>query len=60
MRKNTGILLSIFFLLFLFFPQQNAWAMHIMEGFLPLKWCLFWGAAAAPFVLAGFTFCGGS
>jgi cobalt/nickel transport system permease protein len=24
-----------------------------MEGFLPLKWCLFWGAAAAPFVLAG-------
>ncbi|RKO66060.1 energy-coupling factor ABC transporter permease [Desulfofundulus salinus] len=53
MRKNTGILLSILFLLFLFFPQQNAWAMHIMEGFLPLKWCLFWYALTLPFLVAG-------
>lgn len=28
-------------------------AMHIMEGFLPLKWCLFWYAICLPFVIAG-------
>ncbi|MDQ0287383.1 cobalt/nickel transport system permease protein [Desulfofundulus luciae] len=53
MRKNTWVLLSILFLLFLFFPQQNAWAMHIMEGFLPLKWCLFWYVLTLPFLVAG-------
>ncbi|MGQ9512369.1 energy-coupling factor ABC transporter permease [Thermodesulfitimonas sp.] len=30
-----------------------AYAMHIMEGFLPLKWCLFWYALAFPFFLWG-------
>ncbi len=27
--------------------------MHIMEGFLPLKWCIFWYAMALPFVAYG-------
>ncbi|MGO0122148.1 energy-coupling factor ABC transporter permease [Desulfothermobacter acidiphilus] len=31
-----------------------AYAMHIMEGFLPPKWCLFWYVAMLPFLLAGF------
>ena len=30
-----------------------AYAMHIMEGFLPLKWCLFWYALAFPFFVWG-------
>jgi len=38
---------------FLLFPQQNAYAMHIMEGFLPLKWCIFWYAVMIPFLVAG-------
>lgn len=29
-------------------------AMHIMEGFLPAKWCIVWGAAALPFFVFGF------
>lgn len=37
---------------FLFSPDR-AYAMHIMEGFLPLKWCIFWGAATIPFVALG-------
>ena len=27
--------------------------MHIMEGFLPLEWCIFWYLLSAPFVLWG-------
>ncbi|MDI6604796.1 MAG: energy-coupling factor ABC transporter permease [Thermoanaerobacteraceae bacterium] len=27
--------------------------MHIMEGFLPLKWCIFWDVLSLPFVLYG-------
>jgi cobalt/nickel transport system permease protein len=29
-------------------------AMHIMEGFLPLGWCIFWFAVAIPFWIIGF------
>lgn len=32
----------------------EAWAMHIMEGFLPPLWSLFWWAASLPFFLYGF------
>lgn len=32
----------------------NAYAMHIMEGFLPVKYCLAWGALCLPFLAAGF------
>lgn len=31
----------------------SASAMHIMEGYLPLGYCLFWGALSLPFVAAG-------
>lgn len=30
-----------------------AYAMHIMEGFLPLKWCVFWYAVTLPFLCWG-------
>lgn len=35
------------------FPM-TASAMHIMDGFLPPAWAIAWGAAALPFVVAGF------
>ncbi|AEG61455.1 cobalamin biosynthesis protein CbiM [Desulforamulus ruminis DSM 2154] len=38
--------------LFLFIPQP-AYAMHIMEGFLPVKWCLLWAALSLPFIIWG-------
>ncbi|SHI80950.1 cobalt/nickel transport system permease protein [Desulfofundulus thermosubterraneus DSM 16057] len=47
------LVLLLLFTCFMIFPQQNAWAMHIMEGFLPLKWCLFWYALTLPFLVAG-------
>jgi cobalt/nickel transport system permease protein len=33
---------------------QSAFAMHIMEGFLPPMWSIAWGVLAIPFVLAGY------
>jgi cobalt/nickel transport system permease protein len=35
------------------FEARPAYAMHIMEGFLPPGWCLFWFAVALPFWAAG-------
>lgn len=32
----------------------RAEAMHIMEGFLPLSWAVFWWAVTLPFLAAGF------
>ncbi|KXG77738.1 Cobalt transport protein CbiM [Fervidicola ferrireducens] len=48
---RTAIL--IIALILLFFYHAEAYAMHIMEGFLPLFWCLFWYAAYIPFLLLG-------
>lgn len=31
-----------------------SYAMHIMEGYLPLKHCIFWGIVCIPFVVMGF------
>lgn len=33
---------------------KTAFAMHIMEGFLPPVWCISWGAVSLPFVILGF------
>lgn len=33
---------------------QPVHAMHIMEGYLPLGWCLFWYAVAIPFVVLSY------
>lgn len=32
---------------------QSAGAMHIMEGYLPAKYCIFWGILCLPFLVAG-------
>ncbi|SHF06570.1 cobalt/nickel transport system permease protein [Caldanaerobius fijiensis DSM 17918] len=48
--KKRNLLIMI--LAMIIFPNI-AYAMHIMEGFLPLKWCLIWGIAALPFVIFG-------
>jgi cobalt/nickel transport system permease protein len=34
-------------------PKQT-FAMHIMEGFLPPRWCIAWGTLTIPFIVAGF------
>jgi cobalt/nickel transport system permease protein len=45
---------AVVFLLALFLPRE-AYAMHIMEGFLPVKWALFWTLASLPFLIYGVT-----
>ncbi len=43
------ITLSIFAILI----AENSYAMHIMEGYLPMNWALIWYVAAAPFIVYG-------
>ncbi|WP_170181285.1 energy-coupling factor ABC transporter permease [Chlorobaculum thiosulfatiphilum] len=38
----------------LLFGSGDAFAMHIMEGFLPPSWSLFWTAVSLPFFVLGF------
>lgn len=41
------------FLLGLLAIPKTVYGMHIMEGFLPAKWCIAWGAISIPFVVIG-------
>jgi len=54
MSKTTIMLAAFLYATMLVLAPQPAYAMHIMEGFLPPAWCLFWTLAAAPFLIAGF------
>ncbi len=51
MSKKYQIAVGIF--LGLLFIPKTAFAMHIMEGFLPPVWCIAWGAICIPFVFVG-------
>ncbi|NTW72289.1 MAG: energy-coupling factor ABC transporter permease [Eubacteriaceae bacterium] len=51
-NKMYGLLSLSLFLTIIFF-QGEVQAMHIMEGFLPKGWALFWFALASPFFIAG-------
>lgn len=51
MSKKYQISLGIF--LALLFIPESVYAMHIMEGFLPAKWCVAWGVICIPFVVVG-------
>lgn len=39
---------------FMLLGGGEAWAMHIMEGFLPPSWSLFWWLVSLPFFVFGF------
>ena len=47
-QVSLGILLALLFI------PKTVFAMHIMEGFLPAKWCISWGAICIPFIVVGF------
>lgn len=51
MKKKllTGVIL-----MFLIITPQMVQAMHIMEGFLPLKWAIVWSILTLPFLVIGF------
>lgn len=45
---------KLFFLVFLvFMVNLNTFSMHIMEGFLPVSWTIFWWALTIPFFIYG-------
>jgi cobalt/nickel transport system permease protein len=52
MTKNRILIICFMILTFVLLPGP-AFAMHIMEGFLPAGWAALWSAAAIPFVAAG-------
>lgn len=47
------IFFIIYSLLLWFTIPHNVYAMHIAEGFLPLKWCLFYFVLVMPFLYLG-------
>lgn len=51
MKKWKWVLFTAFALLLI--APEIAYSMHIMEGFLPLKWCIIWDIASLPFVVVG-------
>lgn len=51
-QKRLIVIAAGFALFFAITPAVNA--MHIMEGYLPLKYCIAWGAICIPFFIAGF------
>jgi cobalt/nickel transport system permease protein len=51
--KNSSWKVVYFIALLLFVPKK-AFAMHIMEGFLPIEWAIFWWAITLPFLILGF------
>ena len=50
--KRISLLIGYAIFVTILFPN-NAYAMHIMEGFLPFNWAAFWWMAMIPFVIAG-------
>ena len=51
--KNSSWKVVYFAVLLLVVPKK-AFAMHIMEGFLPIEWAIFWWAITLPFLILGF------
>ncbi|MBU3146252.1 energy-coupling factor ABC transporter permease [Clostridium sp. CF012] len=51
-EKKIVFIAIAFALIFGVTPVANA--MHIMEGYLPLKFCIVWGVICVPFLLAGY------
>ena len=51
-KNKIQTLLLALFAIFAFAPVSNA--MHVMEGYLPLSWCIIWYVLCIPFVVLGF------
>lgn len=51
-QRNVVLFAAVFALLFAVTPAANA--MHIMEGYLPPKYCVAWGIVCVPFLISGF------
>ena len=55
MKKIEKLLLTLSVVFAsVFGVTQSAFAMHIMEGYLPKAHCIAWGVICIPFLVAGF------
>lgn len=52
-KRILPILLGIFSFYIVVSAAAPAYAMHIMEGFLPVEWAVFWWIVALPFFVLG-------
>ncbi|MEL7564909.1 MAG: energy-coupling factor ABC transporter permease [Dehalobacterium sp.] len=52
MKKQLFAAFILMLAIFCLFPQETR-AMHIMEGFLPAKWCIIWYLLSLPFIILG-------
>ena len=53
-KKEKTLLTAAIVFAGTFGKTSTAYAMHIMEGALPVGYCLAWGALSVPFLMAGF------
>ena len=51
MKKRIYLVMSLLSVMLL--APNYVFGMHIMEGFLPLPWVIFWFVVSAPFVILG-------
>lgn len=51
-QRRIVIITTMLAMMFVITPVANA--MHIMEGYLPAKYCIAWGAVCIPFLAVGF------
>lgn len=52
--KRRWLIVALGAAVLIMFEARPAYAMHIMEGFLPPLWALFWFAVTIPFWVIGF------
>ena len=53
-KKSTILKAIILSVILMDLIPQKAYAMHIAEGYLQPKWCLFWAILSLPFVIVSF------
>ena len=52
-KKQRLMIATAMAFAFVFGFVENVSAMHIMEGYLPLNYCVLWGVLCIPFLVAG-------
>ncbi|MEY8320255.1 energy-coupling factor ABC transporter permease [Lachnospiraceae bacterium 46-61] len=52
-QKQKSIIFCIVTIICMFAVIPNVYAMHIMEGYLPPRYCIAWGVVSIPFLLWG-------
>lgn len=53
MKKYQPLMFLVLWVLLSLMSSEDVYAMHIMEGYLPPLWCLFWFLIFLPFFLLG-------